>query len=443
MNHDDMYPVCTILYKTENTDGWYYAIMSGSEKECKKECNKLKKINNWFDYKCYVSSRYVMKQDIPFQNIMPQAEYIHHLTGLIYNPFNNKFYYTEETMPYPETKKRTTNKFEIIVKGEGEDDKYISEPWDIDDFECGTDITISFGSKKDKIITIAEDLVKDIPDFVKLLQKTGYANLSIEEYTYTKFLAWEVEDRVRFIVHYYGDDDVETEFDKLIPKELFYNEFNKFYAKLKKYIAKHNKQFEEFKQQEQFLQSLKWVFDENSVDKPIEFTCVDWDKTKTEKFKIFVKTINTKSDEHTINWDTREKLFCYLANEYYYWINDNKIYRRFFYSRKEKDVVRFLKSKDFNYRQEISLTDIYNQLLDKGYNNAISCKYHGKEVEIYANGQVESQESTEEEIKELEQLIIKLTKNIKDKENLTVSDVVHILKDNIESISFRDGKMKL
>ena len=31
MNHDNMYPVCTILYKTENTDGWYYATMSGSE----------------------------------------------------------------------------------------------------------------------------------------------------------------------------------------------------------------------------------------------------------------------------------------------------------------------------------------------------------------------------------------------------------------------------
>ena len=92
MNHDNMYPVCTILYKTENTDGWYYAIMSGSEKECKKECNKLKKINNWYDYKCYISSWCAVKRDIPFQNIMPEAEYIHHLTGLIYNPFNNKFY---------------------------------------------------------------------------------------------------------------------------------------------------------------------------------------------------------------------------------------------------------------------------------------------------------------------------------------------------------------
>ena len=29
MNDKSLYTVCTILYKTENSDGWYYAIMSG------------------------------------------------------------------------------------------------------------------------------------------------------------------------------------------------------------------------------------------------------------------------------------------------------------------------------------------------------------------------------------------------------------------------------
>ena len=71
-----------------------------------KKGNKLKKINNWYDYKCYASSWYVIKRDIPFQNTIPQADYIHHLTDLIYNPFNNKFYYSNEIMPYPKTKKK-------------------------------------------------------------------------------------------------------------------------------------------------------------------------------------------------------------------------------------------------------------------------------------------------------------------------------------------------
>lgn len=367
MNHDNMYPVCTILYKTENTDGWYYATMSGSEKECKKECNKLKKINNWYDYKCYASSWYVIKRDIPFQNTIPQADYIHHLTDLIYNPFNNKFYYSNEIMPCPKAKKKITDKFEIIVKGEGDDDEYIWEPDDSDDFESGTDVTVSFGGKKYKIVTIAEDLVKDIPDFIKQLKKTGYANLSIEEYTYTKFLAWEVEDRVRFIVQYYGDSDVETVFDKLISKDIFYTEFEKCFSKLKKYIEKHNKLFNEFKLQERFLQNLKWEFDKSTIEKPIEYVNLNNINTKTKSFILFQKNIKEKSEKHTVNFETKETLYCYKSNDYYYWCNKNKIIRRLFNTHKEKDIICFLKSKDFEYKKGMSLTEIYEQLLDKGY----------------------------------------------------------------------------
>ena len=106
MNDKSLYTVCTILYKTENSDGWYYAIMSGEENECRKRCDEIKKKNNWCDYECYVSSRCVLKKDIPFQNTMPEANYIHRATDLIYNPFDNKFYYSKETMPYPKIKKK-------------------------------------------------------------------------------------------------------------------------------------------------------------------------------------------------------------------------------------------------------------------------------------------------------------------------------------------------
>lgn len=443
MNHDNMYPVCTILYKTENTDGWYYATMSGSEKECKKECNKLKKMNNWYDYKCYASSWYVIKRDIPFQNTIPQADYIHHLTDLIYNPFNNKFYYSDEIMPYPNTKKKITEKFEIIVKSEGDDDEYIWEPDDSDNFESGTDVTVSFGGKKYKIVTIAEDLVKDIPNFIKQLKKTGYANLSIEEYTYTKFLAWEVEDRVRFIVQYYEDSNVETVFDKLISKDIFYTEFEKCFSKLKKYIEKHNKLFNEFKLQERFLQNLKWEFDKSTIEKPIEYVNLNNINTKTKSFILFQKNIKEKSEKHTINFETKETLYCYKSNDYYYWCNKNRIIRRLFNIHKEKDIICFLKSKDFEYKKGMSLTEIYEQLLDKGYQQVIDCKFKNKEFLIYANGQVESHESTKEETEELKQIIKELTENIKDKENLTALNLVHILKDKIECVSFRNEKMKL
>ena len=91
----------------------------------------------------------------------------------------------------------------------------------------------------------------------------------------------------------------------------------------------------------------------------------------------------------------------------------------------------------------MSLTEIYEQLLDKGYQQVIDCKFKNKEFLIYANRQVESHKSTKEETEELEQIIKELTKNIKNKENFTASNMVHILKDKIESVSFRNEKMKL
>ncbi len=249
MNEQEMYPVCTILYKTDSSDGWHYAIMSGDEEVCKIECEKLKQENNWLDYKCYVSVRYVDKQDIPFQNHSPWADYLHRCTSLIYSPFDKKFYYPEENMPCDLKDEILPFAFEIIVKGEGEDDENIWEPTDIEDFESGTDITISFCDNKDKIIAIADNLVKDIPNFLQRLKNTKYANIIIEEYTYAKFLAWEVGSVVKFIVQDYSEYKIETIIDKVIDKEVFYQEFEKFYDKTKMYIEKHWQSYEKFKQQ--------------------------------------------------------------------------------------------------------------------------------------------------------------------------------------------------
>ena len=254
MNKNETYPVCTILYKTDKSEGWHYATMSGDKQECTNKCNKLKKQNNWYNFKCYVSSSYVFKRDIPFRDTTPNAFDLHLCTDLIYNPFNQKVYYPKEIMPYPDTRKRTTGNFKITVIGEGEGigDDYIDKPDCIDEFECGANVVVYFG-KKCRLVAIADDLVSDIPKFIKRLKNTGYSNLFVDEYTFAKFLAWEINDNIRFIVQYYGDDKAETEVDKLIPKDLFYQEFETFYDELKKYISKHNKQYKEFKRRENML----------------------------------------------------------------------------------------------------------------------------------------------------------------------------------------------
>lgn len=441
MNEKDLHTECEILYKTENSDGWYYAIMSGSKETCIKECEKLKKEQNWFDYDCRESARYANEINIPFQNVMPEADDIYLLTDLIYNPDDNKFYHSKETIPYPKTKKRTS-KLNIFVKGEGEDE-ILWIPDDLDDFSEGTDVAINFNknAKHNRIYTNAEYFISYIPKFIKRLKETGYSNFDLGEYFNAKFLAWTIQDKVRFVVQDYCRNEVVIIVDKLIDKNLFYKEFKNLDLKLKKYIKKHNKNFKKLKALEDFLQNLKWDFDASAFYSPQEYTCLDCDNTKTNKLKLFKKTIAKKSEKHIIDFNTYEEQFCYRVNEYYYWNKGNEIRRRFFHSYKTKDVVRFVYSKDFELKKGMSLTDVYKQLLDKGYNQAVECSYKNKKFLIYANGQTESTEANKNIKEELEKIIQKIAP--KAKESLTVSEFVHLLKNKITHVSFRDGTMKL
>ena len=61
MNTENLYPVCTILYKTDNSAGWHYAIMSGDEKECTKECEKFHEQEKWLD-----SLKWQYDEDLPY-----------------------------------------------------------------------------------------------------------------------------------------------------------------------------------------------------------------------------------------------------------------------------------------------------------------------------------------------------------------------------------------
>ena len=444
-----MYPECTILYKTDNSDGWHYAIMSGSKKECTKECNKLKKQNNWCDFKCYVSSSCVFKRDIPFQNVVPNAYDLHLLTNLIYNPFNDKVYYPDENIPYPDAKKRTVNNFKINVigEGEGEGDDYISEPDCVDEFECGTDVIVTFNGKG-RLVTIAEGIISDIPKFVKRLKRTGYSYLCIEEYTFAKILAWETENKVRFIVQYYGDNDVETEVDKLISKDLFYKEFENFYTTLKNYVTKRNKLYNTFKKQENLLNSLTWKYDEDLPYVPWEYTLIKWKKEKEKELEKFYDMIYYSAEPKVIFKEELSECFtCKKIGDYYYLVSDKdgekSIGRTYFYTYKLEYMYRFMHSKDFKYKNGMSLNDIYNQLLDKGYNFAIGCEYLGKDFNIYANGQVESKDATKNEIESLEHIVKDIAKTYKNKNKVKISDFFEKLRsDKIRPLYHTKGNMK-
>lgn len=82
------------------------------------------------------------------------------------------------------------------------------------------------------------------------LKNKGFANLSIEEHWYHKFLAWQVGSKVRFVIQCTGHERAKVVMNKLMSAKLFYSAFDKLSTDLGHYIDKHVEEFSK-KQSEQ------------------------------------------------------------------------------------------------------------------------------------------------------------------------------------------------
>ncbi|MBR4632023.1 MAG: hypothetical protein IKO48_01705 [Elusimicrobia bacterium] len=416
-----LYPLCEVLYKKDNSEGWYFGCMGGEEEECKKKCEELKKEYSWYDYKCFVKSWWVVKPATKFQIYTPRADSMHETSNFIYSTQEQKYYYPEEIIPYPKKETEIDDNFKITIKGEGEDDN-VWEPEDEEDFNEKTEVLILFGSTEYENFVLADYMIEDIKPFIDRLEKENYSNLSVLEYTNTKLLAWKKDNTVRLIIQNYNDDDIIIEYDKLIPENIFYREFNKLYEKLGYYINRRVKIYEEFKKQEKFLHSLKWIYDKQNVNIPCEYILFEDNKDKIETLKAFAKQIHD-------NAEVNEYCGVPYANihlgEYLYWlgINENSIYRTYSYSSRYliEDIKKFIKSNVFEYKENMPLSDIANQSLDKGYYYVTECTLNDKDFKVYLNGQVESEKGSQEECKQLEETIKEIYRNYKNKEKFSVS----------------------
>ena len=415
-----LYPLCEILYKKDNSEGWYFGCMGGEEEECKKKCEELKKQYGWYDYKRFVNSWWVVKPDTEFKIYNPRADSMHETSSFIYSTQEQKYYYPEEIIPYPKKETEIDDNFKITIKGE---DDNVWEPEDEEDFNEKTEVLILFGSTEYENFVLADYMIEDIKPFIDRLKEENYSNLSVLEYTNTKLLAWKKDNTVRLIIQNYNDDDIIIEYDKLIPENIFYREFNKLYEKLGYYINRRAKMYEEFKEREKCLHSLKWVYDKQNIDIPCEYTLFEWDKNKIEDLRIFAKHIQDKAE---INKYCGVPYANIHLGKYRYWLGtkENCIYRTHCYEHKIKELARFVKSKDFEYKENMSLSDIYNQLLDKGYNYAFDCEFNDKRFDICANGKAYEQEENKDYLKgeceQVETIIREIYMNYPDKSNFTV-----------------------
>lgn len=424
-----LYPLCEVLYKKDNSEGWYFGYMGGEEEECKKKCEKIKEENSWYDYKCFVKSWWVVKPDTEFQIYNPRADRMHETSSFIYSTQEQKYYYPEEFIPYPKELTDIDDNFKITIRGEGEDDN-VWNPEDEEDFQDKTEVLILFGSTEYENYVLADYMIDDIKPFIGRLKQENYSNLSVLEYTNTKLLAWKKYNNIRLIIQNYNEDDVIVEYDKLIPENIFYREFNKLHEKLKYYINRRAKMYEEFKEHEKFLHALKWIYDKQNVNIPCEYILFEDNKDKIETLKAFAKQIH---DNAKVNKYCGIPYANIHLGEYLYWLasNGNSIYRTFSYSSRYliEDITRFIKSNVFEYKENMLLSDIAKQSLDKGCYYVTTCTLNDKDFKVYLNGQVESEKGSQEECKELEETIKEIYMNYPDKSNFSVHTLWYKLKE--------------
>lgn len=424
------YPVCVILYKTDNTSGWYMAEKSGSKKECTKICNEFIKQKKWTDFKCWEDSFYTEPIDVPLRACRIGAYDLHLRTNLIFNTFDEKFYYPDEIIPYKQKRNlRTCNSFNLVAKVEPTKDKdgylddILSEREEFQDVCARLYINNKFG-----IVVIAQYVMDDIPLFLKKLEQNEYSNLIIEEYWYTKFLAWKIDNKVRFVIQNCGGDEEEIVFDMLIDVDLFFNEFNKLHNQLKQGLERAKVLYKQFKQEETYLKSLPWVFDNENKDKLQEYISLDKQR-KSKIFKNFIDKVKNSSSRHTISFNDYTQDYCMRQEDYYYKIYKGKLIRYFYYDSHKKETLRYIKLYNVSIEPNTKIMNLYKDMVAHSGRYAISCYLGENDATIYEDGGIEAPKSSIEEINGLKNIIKKIiTEN--NKTSFTVDEFCLLLKEN-------------
>lgn len=227
------YPYCKVAYKENDSLGWKLAIMDGDKETVNKKCKQF----NWFDYIVFEAGSNVKPIKDNF-NYYPRADLVHLLSHWIYSKDLDRWFVNEdEIIPYPKKNCEETDKIQFSYYFDYDD-------VDASDFDCNEPIYVSaeveFETKTQKAeatieITILYD---NFENFITNLKTKKFGACHIEEFTNYKLLAWEKEDKVRFMIQNYNgynenNEYIPIDFDVLVNKDIFYKYFEEFYNSLK------------------------------------------------------------------------------------------------------------------------------------------------------------------------------------------------------------------
>lgn len=234
MSSSKMYPYCNVFYKTDDSIGWNFAIMNGDKNTVNNKCLQY----NWFKFEIYdgCNDVFQIKDNLKYYE---SPKYVHLLSHWMYwQELDKWFIHEDEVIPYPTKKCEVTNEIDFTyLLNDPEED--LNNP---DDFDKEEEIYVIaelfFKTNNQKAKTIAEItlLYDDFEKFITNLKNKKFAVLHIEEFSADKYIAWEKDNKVRFMVHDYSGiskEYVPIELDALVDKDIFYSKFEHFYANLK------------------------------------------------------------------------------------------------------------------------------------------------------------------------------------------------------------------
>ena len=242
------YPNARVFYKPDNLGGWKQACLAGSVNYLKIYLEKLKNKCGWKDFIIFGGNIGYSEINAGWDIKCNNAHGIHMTSNWLYDTDTNRwFILPDEKLPQPKNKPDKVDNLSFNIRFEPLD-AYDVEPDESGDVSLSVNLYIKANKQEYRGYIDYYMMKNDIFKFIQdIIDGKEYAFLNIEEYTYTKMFAWKIDDNYRFLVQFWGNDDIENDIDVLINKNLFVEILTNLKRKLENGEKRTLKNFEKLK----------------------------------------------------------------------------------------------------------------------------------------------------------------------------------------------------
>lgn len=215
----ELFPYCKVLYKKEDSPGWYVAYIDGTIEQATKKCEKI-----WSIYKVFEGGKSVerTKDEYP---VNVRADDAHLLSGWTYSAYLDKWFLFGEIVPKPKSKCRIARKFKIENNFEADIDDIEDKKeslfedsfYDTNETDIVSDVTFATNQAcyTFDFQYIKSQYKETFDDLFKALDENHYYCFFVEEYWYTQILIWSDENNCRIIVQDYTSSEQRGVVDQL------------------------------------------------------------------------------------------------------------------------------------------------------------------------------------------------------------------------------------